>query len=116
MPEPGRAAGGLVRIATRGSALALAQSRIVEAGLRAAWPGLEVALVGVVTAGVHARGGDTQLRAVGARDGPEPQALQLVPHGGVAGAPLDDEVSERPALAVGAPADDLRLQSVALGV
>ena len=57
MPEPRRAAGldGLVRIATRASALALAQSRIVEAGLLAAWPGLEVALVGVVTEGDRRR-------------------------------------------------------------
>jgi hydroxymethylbilane synthase len=54
MPEAG-VHGPLLRIATRGSALALAQSRIVEAGLRAAWPGLEVVLVGVVTEGDRRR-------------------------------------------------------------
>jgi hydroxymethylbilane synthase len=55
MPEDAGVHGPLLRIATRGSALALAQSRIVEAGLRAAWPGLEVALVGVVTEGDRRR-------------------------------------------------------------
>jgi hydroxymethylbilane synthase len=56
MPEPDTGVHGpLLRIATRGSALALAQSRIVEAGLRAAWPGLEVVLVGVVTEGDRRR-------------------------------------------------------------
>jgi hydroxymethylbilane synthase len=54
MPEAG-VHGPLLRIATRGSALALAQSRLVEAGLRAAWPGLEVALVHVVTEGDRRR-------------------------------------------------------------
>jgi hydroxymethylbilane synthase len=54
MPEAG-VHGPLLRIATRGSALALAQSRIVEAGLRAAWPGLEVVLVHVVTEGDRRR-------------------------------------------------------------
>jgi hydroxymethylbilane synthase len=54
MPEAG-VHGPPLRIATRGSALALAQSRIVEAGLRAAWPGLEVVLVGVVTEGDRRR-------------------------------------------------------------
>jgi hydroxymethylbilane synthase len=52
MPE--RAAGPL-RIATRGSALALAQARIVADGLLATWPGLEVALVEVVTEGDRRR-------------------------------------------------------------
>jgi hydroxymethylbilane synthase len=57
MPEPDQAAGlgRPLRIATRGSALALAQSRIVEAGLLAAWPALEVELVGVVTEGDRRR-------------------------------------------------------------
>jgi hydroxymethylbilane synthase len=56
MPERGPAgATGPLRIATRASALALAQTRIVEAGLLAAWPGLEVALVGVVTEGDRRR-------------------------------------------------------------
>jgi hydroxymethylbilane synthase len=56
MPKPDTGVHGpLLRIATRGSALALAQSRIVEAGLRAAWPDLEVALVGVVTEGDRRR-------------------------------------------------------------
>jgi hydroxymethylbilane synthase len=51
----GARAGPPVRLATRGSALALAQSRIVAAGLRAAWPGLEVTLVPVETEGDRRR-------------------------------------------------------------
>ena len=52
--EPPGAAGPL-RLATRGSALALAQSRLVVDGLRAAWPELEVELVTVVTEGDRRR-------------------------------------------------------------
>jgi hypothetical protein len=48
MPEP-------LRLATRGSALALAQARIVADGLLAAWPGLEVTLVRVETEGDRRR-------------------------------------------------------------
>jgi hydroxymethylbilane synthase len=44
-----------LRLATRGSALALAQSRIVADGLRAAWPELAVELVTVVTEGDRRR-------------------------------------------------------------
>ena len=44
-----------LRVATRGSALALAQARIVADGLQAAWPGLEVTLVRVVTEGDRRR-------------------------------------------------------------
>jgi hydroxymethylbilane synthase len=61
-PSPFRAGGGAgghggapVRLATRGSALALAQSRLVADGLAAAWPGLEVVLVPVVTEGDRRR-------------------------------------------------------------
>jgi len=46
---------GTVRLATRGSALALAQSRLVADGLTAAWPELEVVLVPVVTEGDRRR-------------------------------------------------------------
>jgi hydroxymethylbilane synthase len=53
MPEPGGSAP--LRVATRGSALALAQARIVADGLRAAWPGLEVTLVRVETEGDRRR-------------------------------------------------------------
>jgi hydroxymethylbilane synthase len=44
-----------LRLATRASALALAQSRLVAAGLRAAWPDLQVELVTVVTEGDRRR-------------------------------------------------------------
>jgi len=44
-----------LRVATRGSALALAQARIVADGLRAAWPGLEVTLVRLETEGDRRR-------------------------------------------------------------
>jgi hydroxymethylbilane synthase len=54
-PAGGRVDGPPLRVATRGSALALAQSRIVAAGLRAAWPGLEVTLVPVETEGDRRR-------------------------------------------------------------
>lgn len=62
MPERGtgtapaaQVAGPPLRVATRGSALALAQARIVADGLLAAWPGLEVTLVRVVTEGDRRR-------------------------------------------------------------
>ena len=55
-----------LRLATRGSALALAQSRLVAGGLAAAWPGLEVTLVPVVTEGDRRRDVATS-RASGAR-------------------------------------------------
>jgi hydroxymethylbilane synthase len=44
-----------LRLATRASALALAQSRLVADGLRAAWPELRVELVTVVTEGDRRR-------------------------------------------------------------
>jgi hydroxymethylbilane synthase len=44
-----------LRLATRGSALALAQSRLVVEGLQAAWPELRVELVTVVTEGDRRR-------------------------------------------------------------
>jgi hydroxymethylbilane synthase len=46
---------GPLRLATRGSALALAQSRLVVEGLHAAWPELRVELVTVVTEGDRRR-------------------------------------------------------------
>jgi hydroxymethylbilane synthase len=46
---------GPLRLATRGSALALAQSRLVVEGLQAAWPELRVELVTVVTEGDRRR-------------------------------------------------------------
>jgi hydroxymethylbilane synthase len=46
---------GVLRVATRGSALALAQSELVARGLRAAWPGLAVELVAVLTEGDRRR-------------------------------------------------------------
>jgi hydroxymethylbilane synthase len=49
------AAGERLRLATRSSALALAQSRLVADGLRAAWPGLQVELVAVLTEGDRRR-------------------------------------------------------------
>jgi hydroxymethylbilane synthase len=52
--EPPQAVGPL-RLATRGSALALAQSRLVVEGLQAAWPELQVELVTVVTEGDRRR-------------------------------------------------------------
>jgi hydroxymethylbilane synthase len=52
---PGGSGEGLLRLATRGSALALAQSRLVVEGLQAAWPGLRVELVTVVTEGDRRR-------------------------------------------------------------
>ncbi|HZA83916.1 MAG TPA: hydroxymethylbilane synthase [Actinomycetes bacterium] len=45
----------MLRLATRGSALALAQSRLVVEGLRSAWPELRVELVTVVTEGDRRR-------------------------------------------------------------
>ena len=58
---PGRA----LRLATRGSALALAQSRLVVDGLRAAWPELRVELVTVVTEGDRRR--DVPAAALGGK-------------------------------------------------
>jgi hydroxymethylbilane synthase len=54
-----------LRLATRGSALALAQSRIVADGLRAAWPELGVELVPVVTEGDRRR--DVPAAALGGK-------------------------------------------------
>jgi hydroxymethylbilane synthase len=54
-----------LRLATRGSALALAQSRIVVEGLRAAWPELRVELVTVVTEGDQRR--DVPAAALGGK-------------------------------------------------
>jgi hydroxymethylbilane synthase len=52
---PPSASPGPLRLATRGSALALAQSRLVVEGLQAAWPELRVELVTVVTEGDRRR-------------------------------------------------------------
>lgn len=52
---PGGFEAGPLRLATRGSALALAQSRLVVEGLQAAWPELRVELVTVVTEGDRRR-------------------------------------------------------------
>jgi hydroxymethylbilane synthase len=60
-PGPDRA----LRLATRGSALALAQSRLVVDGLRAAWPELRVELVMVVTEGDRRR--DVPAAALGGK-------------------------------------------------
>jgi hydroxymethylbilane synthase len=54
-----------LRLATRGSALALAQSRLVVEGLRAAWPELPVELVTVVTEGDRRR--DVPAAALGGK-------------------------------------------------
>jgi hydroxymethylbilane synthase len=54
-----------LRLATRGSALALAQSRLVVDGLRAAWPEQRVALVTVVTEGDRRR--DVPASALGGK-------------------------------------------------
>lgn len=54
-----------LRLATRGSALALAQSRLVVDGLRAAWPELRVELVMVVTEGDRRR--DVPAAALGGK-------------------------------------------------
>ena len=54
-----------LRLATRGSALALVQSRIVADGLRAAWPELGVELVSVVTEGDRRR--DVPAAALGGK-------------------------------------------------
>ncbi|HEU4896911.1 MAG TPA: hydroxymethylbilane synthase, partial [Actinomycetota bacterium] len=57
--------GRVLRLATRGSALALAQSRIVVDGLRAAWPELGVELVTVLTEGDRHR--DVPAAALGGK-------------------------------------------------
>jgi hydroxymethylbilane synthase len=54
-----------LRLATRGSALALAQSRLVVDGLRAAWPDLRVELVTVLTEGDRRR--DVPAAALGGK-------------------------------------------------
>ena len=54
-----------LRLATRASALALAQSRLVADGLRAAWPDLRVELVTVVTEGDRRR--DVPAAALGGK-------------------------------------------------
>jgi hydroxymethylbilane synthase len=61
VPGPDRA----LRLATRGSALALAQSRLVVDGLRAAWPELRVELVTVLTEGDRRR--DVPAAALGGK-------------------------------------------------
>jgi hydroxymethylbilane synthase len=55
----------VLRLATRGSALALAQSRLVVDGLRVAWPDLRVELVTVVTEGDRRR--DVPAAALGGK-------------------------------------------------
>jgi len=57
--------GRALRLATRGSALALAQSRLVADGLRAAWPELRVELVTVLTEGDRRR--DVPAAALGGK-------------------------------------------------
>jgi hydroxymethylbilane synthase len=57
--------GARLRLATRGSALALAQSELVAAALRRAWPGLRVELVTVVTDGDRRR--DVATTALGGK-------------------------------------------------
>jgi hydroxymethylbilane synthase len=54
-----------LRLATRGSALALAQSRLIADGLRSAWPELRVELVTVVTEGDRRR--DVPAAALGGK-------------------------------------------------
>lgn len=62
---PGGFEAGPLRLATRGSALALAQSRLVVEGLQAAWPELRVELVTVVTEGD--RRGDVPAASLGGK-------------------------------------------------
>jgi hydroxymethylbilane synthase len=57
--------GRALRLATRGSALALAQSRLVVDGLRAAWPEVTVELVTVLTEGDRRR--DVPAAALGGK-------------------------------------------------
>jgi hydroxymethylbilane synthase len=59
------APGPVLRLATRGSTLALAQSRLVVEGLRSAWPELRVELVTVVTEGDRRR--DVPAAALGGK-------------------------------------------------
>lgn len=56
---------GVLRVATRGSALALAQSELVARRLRTAWPGLAVELVVVMTEGDRRR--DVATTALGGK-------------------------------------------------
>jgi hypothetical protein len=63
--RPGPGWDRALRLATRGSALALAQSRLVVDGLRAAWPELPVELVTVVTEGDRRR--DVPAAAIGGK-------------------------------------------------
>jgi Porphobilinogen deaminase, dipyromethane cofactor binding domain len=62
---PGPDSHRVLRLATRGSALALAQSRLVVDGLRAAWPALRIELVTVVTEGDRRR--DVPAAALGGK-------------------------------------------------
>ena len=64
-PGGGPGSDRALRLATRGSALALAQSRLVVDGLRAAWPDLRVELVMVVTEGDRRR--DVPAAALGGK-------------------------------------------------
>jgi hydroxymethylbilane synthase len=66
-PDAGPGGSGVrpLRLATRGSALALAQSRLVADGLRSAWPELRVELVTVVTEGDRRR--DVPAAALGGK-------------------------------------------------
>jgi hydroxymethylbilane synthase len=67
LERPGGRSGSdrALRLATRGSALALAQSRLVVDGLRAAWPDLRVELVTVLTEGDRRR--DVPAAALGGK-------------------------------------------------
>lgn len=57
--------GNTLRLGTRGSALALTQSKQVAECLRAAWPGLAVDLVTIVTRGDISQAANTPLSASG---------------------------------------------------
>jgi hydroxymethylbilane synthase len=56
---------GVIRLGTRGSALALAQARWVTEQLAARWPGLMVELVVIQTVGDHSQAGGVPLAAIG---------------------------------------------------
>jgi hydroxymethylbilane synthase len=64
-PVEAAAPGPPLRLATRRSALALAQAELVAGAVRAAWPGVEVELVPVVTEGDRRR--DVATTAIGGK-------------------------------------------------
>ena len=69
-----------------------------------------------VVAGVHCHHSDGKLHAVLARPPLTHDGGQIVPHGGAGRVTLDYAVVDRVAAFVGASADDLQLQAVALHV